>query len=163
MPDITWTPIATYDAPSAQSVITFASIPQTYKNLVLRGTVVVTNGGASYLTVTHNNNTSAIYDSLQWYSSSTVLALQVANSTNYEIVGNQFQTFRPFQFELNLNSYTTTNKFKTTLLSCRPGDNTSRYMVGTFKDSTNAISRIDIISSAPSIGTGSSFTLWGLL
>lgn len=158
----TWVPIATYDAPSTQSTITFNSIPQTYKNLVLRGTVQVTNGGASYLTVRYNNNTGSVYDSLQFYSSDPVACYTANNQSNFEIVGNQFQTFRPFQFDLNLNSYSVTNKYKTTFLNCRPGDNTSRYMIGTFKDTSNPVSRIDIISSAASMATGTTFTLWGL-
>jgi hypothetical protein len=162
MPTNTWEPIATYTAPSAQSTIAFNSIPETYKNLVLRGTVIPLNSGASYLTVTFNNNTTAIYDSIQMYSSNPVASYNQSSTSAFEVVGNQFQTFRPFPFEIHLNSYTSTTKYKTAFLNARPGDNTSRYLIGSFRDSSNAVSRIDIISSATTIDTGSSFTLWGL-
>jgi len=162
MPTNTWVPLATYEAPSAQSTVSFTGIDQGYKNLVLRGTVQVTNGGASYLTVRYNNNSSAIYDSIQIYGAATAASYLANGQTAFEVVGNQFQTFRQFQFELNLNGYSVANKYKTALLNCRPGDNTPRFLAGTFRDATNAVTRIDIIASATSIATGSSFTIWGL-
>lgn len=162
MPTNTWEPISTYIAPSAQSTVSFLDIPQTYKNLVVRGSVIPLNSGTSYLTVRFNNNSGTVYDSIQMYSSNPVNSLVVTSATNFEIVGNQFQTLRVFPVEIEINSYTSTTKYKTAFLSARAGDNTSRYMIGSFRDSANGISRIDIISSATTIDTGSKFTLWGL-
>lgn len=166
MATTTWEPISTYTASSTQSTITFNSIPQTYKNLVLRGTVQVTNGGSSYLTVRFNNSSGTTYDSIQFYGAGGNTGVSggcynAMSSTSFEIVGNQFQSYIHFPIEIELNNYTVSNKYKTALLSARPGDNTSRYLVGQFRDTT-AVSRIDIICSAASIATGSTFTLWGL-
>jgi hypothetical protein len=162
MPTNTWEPISTYTAPSAQSTVSFLDIPQTYKNLVVRGSVIPLNSGASYLTVRFNNNSGTVYDSIQMYAATSSSSLVVTSATNFEIIGNQFQTFRVFPLEIEINSYASTTKYKTAFLSARPADNTSRYMIGSFRDTSNPISRIDIISSATTIDTGSKFTLWGL-
>lgn len=164
MATTTWEPVQTYTVPSATTSIDFTSISQSYRHLVIRGTVVVANGGASYLLVRLNNSSSSIYDSNQYYlAASTVNSYSVYSSNNFELVGNQFQTLSPFAVEINLFNYTVTNKYKSLFLRAFPGDNSQRLLTGQYKDTSNAITQVNIISSTgASIGAGSTFTVWGL-
>ena len=164
----TYTPIATYTAPSAQANYTFSSIPATYTDLVL-----IINGGESVNTagtyIRFNGDTAANYSytTMNGTGSTTNTGRDV-NGTFISIDGGVgfSTTMSASTLIMNIMNYsnTTTNKIfiqkhGNVPNGSYPGANA---LVGQWRN-TAAISTILLyISGATTWSTGTTFTLYGI-
>lgn len=163
----TFSQIYTTTVTSATTQIEFNTIPNTYSDLVLSLKIVPNNAGTAYLNVgvgTGNSlDTGGNYAGQQLvFTNGSVSAYQVFTDTNFEIVGNQFQATGSFMVRMDLNGYTRTEAWKPVLLRASTSDNTSRQMLGTWKN-TGAINIIRVYTQNAAIGVGSTASLFGIL
>jgi len=169
--------IATVTVGTAQSTISFTSIPSTYKHLQVRGLTRGTdasNGGvAVYMRL--NGDTASNYsnhglDAFQGASANTE-AFGNANTTyglNFyqPSAGNTASIFAGGVTDIL--DYQNTNKYKTTrsLGGYDMNGSTSGYnYIGIYSGSwrnTAAVTQIDLICSAGSFDTYSKFALYGI-
>lgn len=152
---------------SATTQIEFGLIPATYSDLVMVCKIVPNNAGAAYLNLrvgTGNSiDTGGNYSAQQLvYTNGSVSAYQYFNDTNFEIVGNQYQTLGTFQLQIDINGYTSTAAWKTVFARVSASDNTSRQNLGPWKN-TSALNIIRLSSANAAIGIGSTASLYGIL
>lgn len=152
---------------SATTQIEFGSIPSTYSDLVMVCKIVPNNAGAAYLNLrvgaSNTIDTGGNYSAQQLvYTSGSVTAYQYFNDTNFEVVGNQYQTFGTFQLQIDLHGYAQTTAWKTILARVSASDNTSRQNLGPWK-STSVLNIIRLSSTNAAIGVGSTASLYGIL
>lgn len=161
----TYEPISTQTISSGTGTVSFTSIPSTYTDLVLIGSIIPTNAGAAYLLYRINTDTGSNYTQTQWYWTNTSGgrgSIEVLNTTNIEIIGNQFQTLGAFATRAMFCNYANTNTWKHFIVEGRAPDNTSRSAAAVWQ-STSAITSVQVIASPnAAIGTGSVFTLFGI-
>lgn len=167
MPTSTYTPLANLTLTSGQTSVTFSSISQAYRDLVL-----VINwqnsglGSAGRLEI--NSNTGSNYNGvwMNGWSTSTVNSGFESNSTSARIAGASYGPVDVFSniATLHFLDYSATDKHKTIL---------SRYGTGTTGGevqatasrfaSTSAITTIkffDVVGQT--FTSGSTFTLYGI-
>ena len=155
---VTYEPIATYTAASAQSTITFSSISGTYTDLVLVCNIKDTNG---YTRLRVNNDSTSIYSRTYMYGNGTTAESgRQTGETSWFSSGNS-ANFEPAIH--NFMNYSNTTTFKTMMI--RSGMASTNANTGVYLwRSTSAINRIDIISvsGTATIETGSVITLYGI-
>jgi len=160
---MTYEPIATTTLGSAQSTITFSSIPGTYTDLrlVLVSFHAIT-GNAVYCRL--NNDLSSIYSTLTLIGTGTNAAADRATNTDrieaYAVNSTTIPTLASF----DICSYAA-NIFKTVLLQFAADLNGSGNVVrkvGLYR-STTAISSINLTLSSGNFATGTTATLYGIL
>jgi len=158
----TYTPIATTTLGSDQANIEFTSIPGTYTDLILTGSISSTDPTFNRaLRVQFNSDTSSLYSTLNLNGEgSSVLSTNSPDSAFIGLcetpIGSNFMTLK-----LQINNYknTTTNK---TTLSTGGSANIITAAVGLYR-STSAITSLKLFLSGMSFRTGSSVTIYGIL
>lgn len=160
----TYEPIATTTISGATSV-TFNSIPATYTDLRLIINAYVSSGSGS-LSLTFNNNSSALYSQTTLYGSGSSAGSQRNTGTNNINVSFAGLSTQPHLYTMDIFSYAgSTNK--SCLQSGGEDDNGSGYIhrESSLYRSTSAISRIDL--SNQSGGSPKAFygtaTIYGIL
>ena len=154
----TYEPIATTTLGSAQTSITFSSIPSTYTDLVLviSGTVS-TNYGPN---LQFNNDTSGNYSQTNYYGDGTSVAS--ARESNGTVCYIGWLSTAQGNTVAHIMNYANTTTYKTVLSQ---GANASSYFVGRFSmwRSTAAINSIKIsLDGTITLGSGTSATLYGV-
>jgi hypothetical protein len=156
---ITYTPIATYTAPSTISDYTFTSIPATYTDLV-----IVVNGTMSAsensLAMRFNSDTTANYSTTAIYATGSSAASLRFTSDNKMYVGRMSSTNNSTSI-FQIQNYSNTTTFKTVLSR---GNSPSIVMetVSMWR-STGAVTSIYIADyGANSFLSGTTFTLYGI-
>jgi hypothetical protein len=156
----TYDKIATYTAPSAQSTVTFSSIPATYTDLVLMigGAASAAQGMALW----YNNDTTlpGLYSRSYLYGDGTsaVAARISGGGTNHQIleIGSAISTVYA-----HIMNYSNTTTFKTALSRGGSASNLTITGVGLWR-STAAINRLDIATVSGTMNTGTVLTLYGI-
>jgi hypothetical protein len=149
LPTSTYTLIATATAVSATPSVTFSSIPQTYKDLII---TTETAGAAAYFALSLNGSTSNF----------TVLLMEAAGGANYyyndtiSFIGNADGAFITDVFNY---SSSTQNK---TFLSRYPGNDDVIITAGRWAVN-DAITSLTIRSNSGNISAGSKFYLYGVI
>lgn len=169
--------IASYTLASSQSVITFNSIPQTYKHLELRILGRSLYSGADYdgFRIKFNNDSSASYVWHQYQSyngNNLVVGNSGINQTSFNNIGlqaNNGLTSGIYSFNvININDYTNSSKTKSlTDMAVGKKDSSAGYMqmTGGFWNSAAALTRIDMDVTTPSAynwAVGCQFALYGI-
>lgn len=159
--------------PTSGQTVTFSSIPQTYKHLQLRITLVASGNNSTFLRM--NNDTGAT--SYSWHYLTGGLN-GGANSTTYggssvndliALSGVAFASANstyPTSFIIDIIDYTNTNKYKTTkaLVGINQSGGASELDVlsGAWK-STNAVNRLDFFFNGSTVfNAGSVVALYGI-
>lgn len=164
----TYVAIATQTLSTAETSVTFSSIPSTYTDLVFVVNVAQgVNSAPVYLRV--NGLTTSIYSNTYMWGSGTSVTSGRYSAATLGGAGFNLDNFngRPFpsdfsgQATYHLMNYSNTTTYKTILL--RHG-NTAGFVtadVGLIQ-TTNAISSINIYPYTGSFATGSTFSLYGI-
>jgi hypothetical protein len=160
MPTNTYTPLATITLTGTDSNITFASIPNTYRDLILVCNYVT----YGYTQIRFNSDSSSIYSTVTMYGngsntgSNTYTAAHIDTSNN---VGDPDGS--NVNLILQVMDYAQTDKHKSTLLRVNQGGTggyahaqANRYAT------TTAISSINVIQTGY-FGIGSTFSLYGVI
>jgi hypothetical protein len=157
----TYTPIATTTLGSNQATIDFTSIPGTYTDLVLIGSLSSTDPTFNRaLRLRLNNDTSSLYSTTFLYGEgSSVVSTRTTNDNVIGVcempLGSNFMSVK---LQINNYSNTTTNK---TTLSSGGSANIISQNVGLYR-STSAITSINLFLSGLNFRAGSSLTLFGI-
>jgi hypothetical protein len=151
-----------------QATISFTSIPSTYKHLQIRALSRITSASEINLAVGFNSDTGSNYTGHYLYgdgSNTASAALGPSIAPPFAIrTSNSNATSGVFGGAvMDILDYANTNKYKTvrTLSGVDNNGSGSVFFVSSLWMSTNAISRVDITTSAL-IGQYSSFALYGI-
>lgn len=168
----TYEPIANTTLGSNTASYTFSSIPNTYKDLVLRVRgEMVTAGWTVYcqLNADTGNNYYTFAVERQW-TNATIQYNRGGPSTGFGLFGWGFGysgNNYSYLIQSHFNNYSASTK-KMILTESGAGSSGSNYTAGGFYagmwDNTSAISSIKVYTNDPTgvFQTGTNFTLWGL-
>jgi hypothetical protein len=155
---ITYTPIATYTAPSAQSSVTFSSISGTYTDLVL-----IADGSTSTATgnvrIYMNGDTTANYSNTRLLGDGSAASSARDSNVGSSAIGD-WGTDRCILI-INFQNYSNTTTNKTVLSRSNSEGYVSAY-VGLWRKTPEAITSITIFKNSANFTTGSTFTLYGI-
>ena len=160
---ITYEPIATTTLGSAAATVTFSSISGAYTDLVLVINAKANTGGVIGLMCQFNGDTTGSNYSFTYLNgngssassgrvtSSTLALADLAGSTTSQ---NTVIT--------QINSYSNSNTYKTTLTRGADASSVAQALVGLWR-STSAITQIVVFpNSGIQFASGSTFTLYGI-
>lgn len=162
----TYEPIATTTLSSAQSTITFSSIPNTYTDLRL---VVVAKGSSTGddILLRFNSDTATNYSYTLIYGNGTTASSNRATSVtslNWTNFGQGIaSTYSPHLYTADVFSYAGST-FKTVLMTGSEDENGSGYSgsrVGLWR-STTAISSVSVLAATFQLAAGTTATLYGI-
>jgi hypothetical protein len=171
---LTYVNIASQTLGSASATVTFSSIPSTYTDLVLIGSIRDTEGStiSNTLQIRANNDASAIYSYIQLQGAGSGSGNSTLNTSRTRFTVTQgsngsTSTASTFaSFELYIPNYTVSSNNPAGLVSVVENNAATAYVNTTAQlfRSTAAISRLDILSQSgnASIASGSSFYLYGI-
>lgn len=163
----TYEPIATTTLGSAQSTVTFDSIPGTYTDLKL---VFVgfpsSNTGVS---IRLNNNSQSLYSYTEVSGDGSTASSYSTSATqsSWIVIGfstGQLTSSYPGVLTMNLFSYAG-SRFKTALFSAGLNNNAvASWIISKVAlwQNTAAVTRIDITADSASFNAGAMFTLYGI-
>ena len=162
--------IATVTAASDVSVLSFTSIPSTYKHLQIRGISRQTgSGGVDYFYINFNSDTATNYSNhyLQGNGSSASAVGTATNGTPIiGVMSSDFNTANIWSASIiDVQDYASTAINKTVRSFSGADTNSTNGYVNLLSmnwRSTAAITRIDIKPYNNSIKTGSTFALYGI-
>ncbi len=165
----TYEPIATTTLGSAQSSVSFTSIPQTYTDLVLVSQNKTSATVSVRVDMTFNSDTSTNYSCTRVYGNGSTTTSDRFSSASALDVG-----FMPGtdgtgygMIVLNIMNYSNTTTYKTVLdrWSSQEGGSIHKYVVaevGLWR-STSAITSITFVTNGSfNFASGSTFTLYGI-
>lgn len=155
----TYEPIATTTLGSAQTTITFSSIPQTYTDLVLIYSAKYTSAGSSEMRF--NGDTSNNYSLTYLYGNGSA-AGSGRNSTQPAIYVDYTGSSTNFVLnKVDIMNYTNATTFKTVLI--RTGDVSTQTAaeVALWRKTPEAITTISLFYTS-NFAIGSTFTLYGI-
>lgn len=162
--------IATANGTGSSGVITFSSIPSTYKHLqiryIARDTRTTSGGNTIYLTL--NSDTATNYSNHD--IEATGAAVSASNSTNATRLNWGLSTSANDGANIygvgifDLLDYADTNKYKTSRWLAGYDANGSGlvYFISGNWRSTSAVNRIDINATLGNFTTASQFALYGI-
>lgn len=158
----TYTPIATYTAPSAQSSYTFTGIPNTYTDLVLVSFFKNT-GGAGNFKIQFNGDTATNYSFTNLYGNGSSASSGRQSSQTSAIIG-QADSTQLLLNTCNIMNYANASTYKT--LISRSSDNGNTYsstgaIVSLWRKTPETITSITLFSDS-NLAVGSTFTLYGI-
>lgn len=163
--------IATYNGTGSSGVITFSSIPSTYKHLQLR---VIARGTAATTLIQHNVTLNGVTGSGSYYAQHEIYGDGATAGANADaastymscgLVPAASQAANIYgSLVFDLLDYSNTNKNKTARMIWGLDLNGSGYI--DFRSSlalnTNAINSLTITASSGNYTTASSFALYGI-
>jgi len=155
MPTPTYIPLQTITLGSAASSVTFASIPQTYRDLVL-----VVNGTASTgldNRIQFNGDTASNYSEVRMYGVGTAGSDTTAGG-NIRI-GDLYST--QSNNIVQVMDYSATEKHKTILSRGNSATNSTIAIAGRWA-STSTITSINVFVATGNYVSGSTFSLYGI-
>jgi len=144
---------------SAQSSVTFSSIPSTFTDLVL----VVMGGatGSDNFAIRFNSDTGTNYSTTRLSGNGTTATTNRGSNTNY-IYGNAMATTLTSNFIVNINDYANTTTYKTALSRTNNAGSVVSAAVGLWRN-TSAITSISIAPEFNSnLLSGTIATLYGI-
>jgi hypothetical protein len=160
--------IATTTLGTAASVITFSSIPATYKHLQIREISQINVAGASKdVYMTFNSDTGANYSMHVLYANGTSALATASTSATYAELATTGTTAGASVFSggiIDILDYADTNKYKTSR-SIVSWDGNGTGVVFFYSGgwrSTSAISTVTLTASTGSFTANSSFALYGI-
>jgi len=154
----TYTPISSITLGSTVSSVTFSSIPQTYTDLILVGSVNTTAGLDYWYRL--NSDTGANYSNTRLLGGgSTATSFRAASSTlNYL---NANTTTGQHNFVSHFMNYSNTTTFKTQLTRFNNATTETLLRVNLWRN-TAAISTILIQTDSSTFTADSTFNLYGI-
>jgi len=160
--------IATTTLGTAASVITFSSIPATYKHLQIREISQINVAGASKdVYMRFNSDTGANYSMHVLYGNGTSALATASTSATYAELATTGTTAGASVFSggvIDILDYADTNKYKTSRsIVSWDGNGTGVvfFYSGNWR-STSAISTVTLTASTGSFTANSSFALYGI-
>lgn len=157
MPTSTYVPLANVTLTSTASTITFSSISQSYRDLVLVVSGYGTGGGN--LAVRPNSDSSSSYPLVRMFGYSGGAGAGTGTETYFYCGGFSSSIFT--QIKMDIFDYSATDKHKTTLASQDNAGDTAMRTSSRWP-STAAISSLTLSLTSNSFASGTTFMLYGI-
>lgn len=149
---------------SAQASVTFASIPATYRDLMLVCHYKSASSG-SYPIVNFNADYGSNYTWVEAVGNgSSASSTNSGASSTYIVFGNNYEpsnNTNPQPVIINVMDYSATDKHKTALLRTNQSATGTSMVAGRWAN-TSAITSLRINGNGVNIGSGSTFALYGI-
>ena len=153
-----------------QATITFSSIPNTYKHLQIRASVLTAVAGKLIVLTCNNDTTAGNYVShiVGGQGSTTAAGAFTASQTYMRLYGRDIgtNTTRPTVLITDILDYTSTNKNKTTRTLSGLDENGSgeiNFYSGLWLNSSTVVSSLELkTQDASNFSQYSSFALYGI-
>lgn len=162
----TYTPIATQTLTTSAASVIFSSIPSTYTDLVLVSNILGNVGSPTDYSIklTFNNDGTSVYSVTKLTGNGTTATSARNSNLAYIAAWDQgyFSTTQPTTIITAVMNYSNSTTFKTAITRGNAAATATQATVGLWR-STSAITRLDIAAEAGNFGTGSTFTLYGIL
>jgi len=157
---LTYEKIATNTLGTATATVTFSSISGAYTDLVV---VFVGNlNAASTTNLRYNNDSGSNYSQTDLVGHSTVVVAQrTSNNTSHRLYDVQASSNAINTLIFNINNYSNTTTYKTTLLKSSDTSGEVGATVYLWRN-TAAINRLDFTFGG-TWSVGSTFTIYGIL
>jgi hypothetical protein len=141
---------------SAQSSVTFSSIPATYTDLILviKATTISANHNLRF-----NGDTGSNYSYTGLYGDGSSAAS--FRSSSNTVIGLTYTSSGAPMSRIQIQDYANTTTYKTILNRQDDAANATMTTVGLWR-STSAINSITIVGSGGNIPSGSTFKLYGI-
>jgi len=160
MPTPTYIPLQTITLGSAASSVTFASIPQTYRDLVLVSSSKMTT--ASYSILNLNGNTSTVYSSVNMAGDgSSTDSGSVTQSKFYPNYRFNESTSEFMLSQIQFLDYSATDKHKSALARANLAGSVVNAWAGRWANN-DEITSIAIAANSGNFAIGSTFSLYGI-
>ena len=157
----TYTPIATTTLGSAQTSVTFSSIPATYTDLIL---VYSGTNSAQDVYVQVNGDTGTNYSTtILTGNGTTASSLRYSSATKFNVDSNGIPgSTTPNTSLIHFMNYSNTTTYKTILVRTSNATYGTDAVVGLWR-STSAINQISLSNaSSYNWSSGSTFSLYGI-
>jgi hypothetical protein len=166
MPTPTYIPLATTTLSSAVTTVTFSSISQSYRSLVLVVQAVRSSTGESGIFVRLNNDTGSNYSfvNIEGYGTSAVRNSGTARDRMYgSWVTNPFWGNGTIGNSIwNFEDYSASDRYKAALTRTNNGTLVTYASINKWL-STSAVTSISIaLDNSGLFGSGSTFSLYGI-
>lgn len=155
---MSWVPIASTVLTSSSSTITFSSIPQTFKDLILVSRIITSSNVTTGWRI---NNQTASYETVYFAAGSGLSPLSSQGG------GNRIDPARANSFSSNIlssifqiNDYKSTSKYKNVIYVAGNGAYRLEYGVG-YHANTSATTTLQVVTTGSYLA-GSSFSLYGI-
>lgn len=162
MPTNTYIPIATVTLASTDSEVVFASIPSTYRDLVLVFNGTTSAPGADSVTFRFNTDTGSNYSNVRMVGNSSG-ASSYADTANTLYIGVAVNTSEPMTIHAQIFDYAT-DKHKGVLSRSNQAGGWVTAHAGRWAN-TSAINTVRVLPTGGSSWTfsiGSTFSLYGI-
>lgn len=158
----TYTPIASQTLAVAAASVTFSSIPQTFRDLVLianvKGEVLNVQGRIRF-----NSNTSAIYNTVIMRQSSQTVSSEFFNTNSLGILSRTNATASlTMQISAHIMDYSATDKHKTALVTAAQGSIGIDQSIIRF-DNALAITSLTVLPDTDQWAAGATFQIYGVI
>lgn len=163
MPTPTYTPLANITLGSSAASVTFSSISQAYRDLVL----VVTGGSLSsgaQMTMQFNSTTTTSYYmvTMEGDGASTASSSDNLDNLKTSILNSPFRPGELGNGIINIMDYSATDKHKSVLARVNNGGRMTGAAAGRW-ESTSAITTVKVyLSNTQSWDAGATFSLFGI-
>jgi hypothetical protein len=159
---VTYEKIQTQTLSSAQSSITFTSIPNTYTDLVIVAQMKNSGSGGDFLAYFNSDTGSNYSRTILGGNGSSTYSARASSATsarfNYsEPINSDGNTI----FRINIQNYSNTTTFKTAINRGDRGATSTVAIVNLWR-STSAINNIQFFTDATNFAAGSIITLYGI-
>jgi hypothetical protein len=162
MPTPTYTPLANVTLGSTSTLVTFGSIPATYRDLILIITMVSSTTSFVRARLRFNGDTGSNYS---WQGMrGTGTATAAFTSTNaYAYFGDtNASDLRRIQYGVSIMDYSATDKHKSLLVTAAAAGDGVESIVNRWAN-TAAVTSVTLFPSSAAFGIGSTFALYGVI
>jgi hypothetical protein len=166
MPTATWVALANLTLSSTDSEVTFGSLPNTYRDLVIivtssPGNTGVPGGDARNLLMTFNGDTGNVYKRVIMSGDGTTTR-SLSDTQQWLALDWYAHTNNSFHDHIiHVMDYSATDKHKTVLTRARSTNATEALALRW--PNTNAVTSISILYNANTLAAGSTFALYGIV
>jgi hypothetical protein len=159
MPTPTYTPLANVTLGSAASSVTFGSIPNTYRDLIIVGTGL--SSTAAGVRARFNADSGTNYSRVLMFGDGSSATSSSASGLNNIQIG-RFDGTTIANFVCSIMDYSATDKHKTLLTRYNSSAVLTAALVGRWGN-TAAINSVLIIPESGTFNSGSTFALYGVI
>lgn len=162
MPTPTYDLISEQVLASAASSVTFTSIPQTYKDIVLEMVPIKSTTGGGTIRIQFNGDTGASYSTTNLYQENNTINTFRAASNTFIHGGFWNGSANGNTASFSVMSYSNTSVHKTTLMRSGNAVSIVGMNVGLWR-STAAVTSMLVYNDNGNFSAGSTFRLYGLV
>jgi len=159
MATVTYDPLATITLATTQATITFSSISQSYRDLVLVMSPIATV--ANDVRIRFNSDTTSVVNTVYMYGNGTSATGGLDTTSTYFLGPDTVGTTAGQMAILNFMDYSATDKNKSVLMRYDKASMGTRFVTGRWA-SNSAITQLVIYTSSSTFAAGTTMTLYGV-